>query len=117
MGKLDYYVAFALNGNTLQGVWAGTTGKFDQVPVKDVLQFEQEYLSYLKHNTKVLDVIAETGQFSADTQKAAEDALEAFRHQYSGSDGASLASGDQAAKAIAEEDLSHEQIVVQKKRG
>ncbi len=98
-------------------VWAGTTGKFDQVPVKEVLTFEQEYLSYLKHNTKVLDVIAETGQFGADTQKAAEDALEAFRTEYMGSGEVSLVTGDQAAKAIADEDLSHEQIVVQKKRG
>jgi F-type H+/Na+-transporting ATPase subunit alpha len=98
-------------------VWAGTTGKFDEVPVKEVLRFEQEYLAYLKHNTKVLEVIAETGQFSDDTQKAADDALVAFRGQYVGADGEALASGDQAATAIAEEDLSHEQIVVQKKRG
>jgi F-type H+/Na+-transporting ATPase subunit alpha len=97
-------------------VWAGTTGKFDEVPVTEVLRFEQEYLSYLKHNTKVLDVIAETGQFSEDTQKAAVDALEIFRGQFVSNDGTPLVSGDQAAEAIADEDLSHEQIVVQKKR-
>ncbi|MBA3021383.1 F0F1 ATP synthase subunit alpha [Propionicimonas sp.] len=98
-------------------VWAGTTGKFDEVPVKEVLRFEQEYLAYLKHHTKVLEVITETGVFSDDTQKAAEDALAAFIGQYIGNDGVPLVSGDQAATAIAEEDLSHEQIVVQKKRG
>jgi F-type H+-transporting ATPase subunit alpha len=98
-------------------VWAGTTGKFDEVPVKEVLRFEQEYLAYLKHNTTVLTVIAETGKFDDDTEKAAADALVTFRGQFIGSDGAPLVSGDQPAKAIADEDLSHEQIVVQKKRG
>ncbi len=98
-------------------VWAGTTGKFDEVPVKEVLRFEQEFLAYLKHNTSVLDVIAETGQFSDDSKAAVEQALEVFRTQFVSSDGVALVSGDQAAEAIAEEDLSHEQIVVQKKRG
>ncbi len=97
-------------------VWAGTTGKFDAVPVSEVLHFEREFLDYLRHNTKVLDTIAETGKFDADTEQAVEEALAAFRDQYVSSEGRPLAEGDQAADAIADEDLSHEQIVVQKKR-
>jgi len=97
-------------------VWGGTTGKFDDVPVNEVLYFEREFLDYLRHNTKVLDTIAETGQFTKDTEQAVVEALAKFRDQYVSTDGKALVEGDQAAEAIAEEDLDHEQIVVKKKR-
>ncbi|MCA0294903.1 MAG: F0F1 ATP synthase subunit alpha [Actinobacteria bacterium] len=97
-------------------VWGGTTGKFDDVPVNEVLYFEREFLDYLRHNTKVLDTIAETGQFTKDTEQAVVEALAKFREQYVSTDGKALVEGDQVAEAIAEEDLDHEQIVVQKKR-
>ena len=97
-------------------VWGGINGKFDDVPVADVLRFEQEFLAYLKHHTEVLTVIGETGKFDDDTQAAAEEALVAFRRQFVAGDGTPLATGDDPADAIAEEDMDHEQIVVQKKR-
>ena len=97
-------------------VWGGTTGKFDQVPVDQVLHFEREFLDHLRHNTKVLDTIAGTGEFTADTEQATVEALETFRHQYVNPDGRPLVEGDPAARAIPKEDLSHEQIVVKKKR-
>jgi F-type H+-transporting ATPase subunit alpha len=97
-------------------VWCGTTGKFDEVPVNEVLHFEREFLDYLRHNTKVLDTIAETGQFTKDSEQVTVEALEKFRDQYVSTNGHPLAEGDPAAKAIADEDLSHEQIVVKKKR-
>jgi F-type H+-transporting ATPase subunit alpha len=97
-------------------VWGGTTGKFDEVPVTEVLHFEREFLDYLRHNTKVLETIAETGEFTADTEQATVEALAKFRDQYVSTDGHPLAEGDPAAKAIPDEDLSHEQIVVKRKR-
>ncbi len=98
-------------------VWCGTTGRFDDVPVSDVLRFEQEFLAYLKHNSKVLEVIGETGLFTDDTKAATDEALAAFKRQFAVADGAPLATDDDETDAIADEDLSHEQIVVQKKRG
>ena len=98
-------------------VWAGTTGKFDQVPVSEVLRFEQEFLAHLRHHTKVLATIAETGRFDDDTAAATEDALAAFREQYVATDGRPLATTDDQTEAIAESELDHEQIVVAKKRG
>ena len=59
---------------------------------------------------------AETGQFTADTEQAVVAALEDFREQFVSADGKPLAEGDNPAKAMGDEDLSHEQIVVQKKR-
>ena len=97
-------------------VWAGTTGEFDQVPVTEVLRFEREFLDYLRHTTKVLDTIAETGKFDSDTEQAVQQALGEFREQYVASDGKPLAAGDQDAKALEDEEMDHEQIVVQKKR-
>jgi len=97
-------------------VWGGTTGKFDEVPVNEVLHFEREFLDYLRHNTKVLDTIAETGEFTADSEQATVEALAKFRDQYVSTDGRPLVKGDPAAKAIEDEDLIHEQIVVKKKR-
>jgi F-type H+/Na+-transporting ATPase subunit alpha len=98
-------------------IWAGTTGKFDDVPVADVLRFEQEFLAYLKHHTKVLEVVGETNLFTDDSKAATEEALEAFKRQFIRGDGTALATDDDSVEAISEEDLSHEQIVVQKKRG
>ena len=95
-------------------VWGGTTGKFDNVPVNDVLRYEREFLDYLRHNTKVLDTIAETGQFTADTEQVVLEAMEGFRAQFVSGDGKPLATGDPVSAPIADEDLDHEQIVVKK---
>ena len=97
-------------------VWAGTTGEFDSVPVNELLGFEREFLDHLRHNTKVLETIAQTGDFDADTQQATKDALAQFRTQWVSGGGESLVSGDQAAEAMADEDMDHEQIVVNRKR-
>ncbi|HEX5336725.1 MAG TPA: F0F1 ATP synthase subunit alpha, partial [Propionicimonas sp.] len=97
-------------------VWCGTTGKFDQVPVSEVLHFEREFLDYLRHNTKVLDTIAETGEFTGDSEQATLEALAKFRDSFVSAGGHPLAEGDQVAKPIPEAELDHEQIVVKKKR-
>jgi F-type H+-transporting ATPase subunit alpha len=97
-------------------VWGGTTGKFDEVPVSEVLRFEQEFLAYLRHNTRILQTIAETGLFDDDTAKATEDAVAAFREQYVATDGRPLATADDQTEAIAESELDHEQIVVGRKQ-
>ena len=36
-------------------IWSGTKGKFDDVPVDDVLRFERDFLDYLRRESKVLD--------------------------------------------------------------
>ena len=66
------------------------------MPVNELLGFEREFLDHLRHNTKVLETIAQTGDFDADTQQATKDALAQFRTQWVSGGGESLVSGDQA---------------------
>ncbi|HET6297585.1 MAG TPA: F0F1 ATP synthase subunit alpha [Kribbella sp.] len=95
-------------------VWAGTSGKFDDVPVNDVLRFEREFLDYLKHDGKVLDAIRETGKFDDDNAQAIDTALDEFKPTFQTSDGQLLA-GKEEAEAMDSEDVAQEQIVRQKR--
>ncbi|MDX6294731.1 MAG: F-type H+/Na+-transporting ATPase subunit alpha, partial [Kribbellaceae bacterium] len=60
-------------------IWAGTAGKFDDVPVEDVLRFEREFLDYLRHESDVLASIRETGTFDDDHAQAVTEALDNFK--------------------------------------
>jgi len=97
-------------------VWAGTNGYLDDVPVADVLRFESELLDHLKHQTKILTTIGETGAWDDDTAKAVGDAIDSFKLTFTTGDGKPLVSGDAAAEAIESKDLEAEQIVVSRKR-
>jgi F-type H+/Na+-transporting ATPase subunit alpha len=69
-------------------IWAGTTGKLDDVPVSDVGRFERELLSHLRHHQKqVLDGISETGVLSDDAVSTLESAVEKVKQSFlAGSD-------------------------------
>ncbi|WP_405060786.1 F0F1 ATP synthase subunit alpha [Kribbella sp. NBC_01505] len=95
-------------------IWSGTTGKFDDVPVADVLRFEREFLEYLRRDGKVLDGIRESNLFPEDAQQAVTDALAAFKPTFQTSDGQLLV-GREETQAMAEEDVEQEQIVRQKR--
>ncbi|MFK4088906.1 F0F1 ATP synthase subunit alpha [Kribbella sp. NPDC020789] len=95
-------------------IWAGTTGKFDDVPVEDVLRFEREFLDYLRRDGKVLDGIRESNLFEDDAQQAVTEALAAFKPTFQTSEGHLLV-GREETEAMAEEDVEQEQIVRQKR--
>jgi F-type H+-transporting ATPase subunit alpha len=95
-------------------IWAGTTGKFDDVPVEDVLRFEREFLDYLRRDSKVLDAVRESGKFEDDSAEAVTSALDAFKPTFQTSGGELLA-GREETKAMDEEDVEQEQIVRQKR--
>lgn len=73
-------------------VWAGTHGKFDNLELSDVLPFEEAMLQYLDHNTDVLKVIRETGDFTAETEAKLEEAIEQFSKTYVSTAGTPLVS-------------------------
>lgn len=95
-------------------IWSGTTGKFDDVPVGDVLRFERDFLDYLRRDSKVLESIRETGLFDDDSAQAVTEALNAFKPTFQTSEGTLL--GTEAdAEAMDEGDVEQEQIVRQKR--
>ncbi len=80
-------------------VWAGTHGKMDDLPIKDVLPFEKGMLEYLDHNTDILKTIRETENFTAETEEALDKAVEAFRQTFVTSSGKPLIDKKPAAKS------------------
>lgn len=63
-------------------VWAGTHGKLDDLELSDVLPFERGLLDYLDHNTDILDTIRETEDFTDETERALDQAIEDFRSTF-----------------------------------
>ena len=97
-------------------VWAGTNGHFDDVPVKDVLRFERELLDYLKHNTDVLNTVAETGKWDDDTAATVARAIGEFKKQFTTSDGTILGRDDERhAKPLGDDEVDSEKIVTRKR--
>jgi F-type H+/Na+-transporting ATPase subunit alpha len=95
-------------------VWAGLQGLMDEVPVDDVLRFEQEMLEYLRHHDDSLRNIRETKNFDDDTAAALREQIAEFKKGFQTSEGKLLA-GREEHVALEEEDVTQEQIVRQKR--
>ncbi|MBF6045923.1 F0F1 ATP synthase subunit alpha [Streptomyces sp. NRRL B-1677] len=75
-------------------IWAGTTGKMDDVPVEDIRRFERELLDFLHREHKgLMTSIREGGKMSDDTLQAVGDAIASFKQQFETSDGKLLGEG------------------------
>jgi F-type H+-transporting ATPase subunit alpha len=112
--KQPQYSPYPVEEQTVS-VWAGTTGKLDEVPVEDVLRFEAELLDFLRRNTKVLDTIRETNDLKDDTVAELEKAVAKFKKTFATKAGTPLASSA-GASALDEEEVQQEKIVKQRKR-
>jgi F-type H+-transporting ATPase subunit alpha len=97
-------------------IWAGTTGKLDEVPVQDILRFETELLDHLRRNSKVLTTIRETQALSDDTINELEKAVEHFKKMFKLHTGEPLVKvGNETVQALDAEDVEQEKIVRQKR--
>jgi F-type H+-transporting ATPase subunit alpha len=97
-------------------IWAGTTGKLDDVPKEDILKFEREFLDHLARKTQVLTTIRETNNLEDDTIAALEKEISAFKRLFQTSKGLSLVSEDVSkVEALAESEIDQEKIVKQKR--
>lgn len=91
-------------------VWAGTTGRLDDVPVEDIRRFDAEFLDYVERNkTEILDAIRSTSDLSDDTVSVLESTIEEFKRQFSTSSGQLLVS-DEPVGALEDEDIDPTQI-------
>ncbi|MDH6533327.1 F-type H+-transporting ATPase subunit alpha [Aurantimicrobium minutum] len=97
-------------------IWAGTTGKLDEVPVEDILRFEREFLDYLGRKTKVLATLRDTNVLDDKTVETLEKSVVDFKKEFQAGDGSSLASvGSEEFTAIDEADVNQEKIVKKKR--
>lgn len=64
-------------------IWAGTTGKLDDVAVADIRRFEAELLEFIGRERKeIFTVIAETKELSDDTVAKLEEAVASFKKHF-----------------------------------
>jgi F-type H+-transporting ATPase subunit alpha len=91
-------------------VWAGLNGLLDDVPVPDVLRFEQDMLEHMRNSSPVLQTISETLKFDDDTQAAARTVIESFKGQFRTSEG-KLLRDDAPQVPVAAEDIHQEEII------
>ena len=114
--KQPQYSPYPVEEQTVS-IWAGTTGKLDDVPVQDVLRFEREFLDHLKRNSKVLVTIAETSNLGDDQISELEKALTHFKKMFKLHTGEPLIKvGNETVAALDEDDVSQERIVKQRKK-
>jgi len=64
-------------------IWAGTTGKLDDLDVADVRPFETQLHDYIAHNRQVIfTTIAETGVLDDDTIAALDEVVDEVKQQF-----------------------------------
>ena len=113
--KQPQYSPYPVEAQTVS-IWAGTTGKLDDVPKEDILKFEKEFLDHLARKTQVLTTIRETNNLEDDTVKALEKEIVAFKRLFQTSKGTALVSEDDSkVEALAESEIGQEKIVTQKR--
>jgi F-type H+/Na+-transporting ATPase subunit alpha len=89
-------------------IWAGTTGRLDDVPIEDIRRFEAEFLDYVsRDHGDLLDSIGSTGQITDDDTAALENAVNTFKQQFVTASGQPLVKDEPvAAMGEGEEDLT-----------
>jgi F-type H+-transporting ATPase subunit alpha len=91
--KQGQYAPFPIEDQVVS-IWAGSTGKLDDVPVEDIRRFERELLDYLHREHKaLLTGIVETGKLEDGTVDALTEAVAAFKKQFETSSGTLLVEG------------------------
>ncbi|SDS44162.1 F0F1 ATP synthase subunit alpha [Agrococcus carbonis] len=92
-------------------IWAGTNGKFDDVEVSQVLQFESELLEHLRGNSDVLTKIRESNKLEDDVKAQLEREVDEFAKNWQGKETTSITDPGTEANNPMVEDVNQEQIV------
>jgi F-type H+-transporting ATPase subunit alpha len=83
--KQGQYSPYSLE-RQIVSIWAGTSGKLDDVAVADIRRFESELLDFIGRERKeIFTVIAETKQLEDDTIAKMEEAVATFKKQFKSS--------------------------------
>jgi F-type H+-transporting ATPase subunit alpha len=93
-------------------VWAGTTGKLDDIPVPDVRRFEGELLQYLRHQHKDTLAAIAAGTWDDDIIAALDKAVASFKDMFLAKD-ADLRINEAEAEALEEGAEARERVTRQ----
>ncbi|MDT4973209.1 MAG: F-type H+/Na+-transporting ATPase subunit alpha, partial [Pseudonocardiales bacterium] len=96
-------------GREIVSIWAGTTGKMDDIPVGDIRRFESELLDYIEHSSpELFDTLANAKALEDSMVADLENVVEKFKKQFQPSDtsspGPSATSGDAGKDTKAKDD-------------
>jgi F-type H+-transporting ATPase subunit alpha len=82
-------------------IWAGTTGRLDDVEVPDIRVFEAQFLDYLRREQKgILEEIRQTKELKDETVERLDAALKTFKDQFSGHGEGKVEAHDAPADAM-----------------
>jgi F-type H+-transporting ATPase subunit alpha len=74
-------------GREIVSIWAGTTGKMDDVSVPDIRRFESELLDYIEHNSaELFDTLANAKALDDSMVADLESVVAKFTKQFQPSD-------------------------------
>ncbi|GAA1317223.1 MAG: F0F1 ATP synthase subunit alpha [Brachybacterium tyrofermentans] len=91
-------------------IWAGTKGKFDDIDLEDVRDFESHLLEHLRHNGGVLDAIRSTNKFESATEEELSSILDEVKKDFLAGKGKSAGVND-VSERLDDEDIEQENIV------
>ncbi|MFM6851457.1 MAG: F0F1 ATP synthase subunit alpha, partial [Terrabacter sp.] len=95
-------------------VWAGTTGKLDDIAVEDVRPFETELLETLRRDGKILQTIRETQKLDDDTENALAKVVDDVKFTFRGSGRDGLQAGQEDVEELEETEIDQARIVKNK---
>ena len=96
-------------------VWAGTTGRLDEVPVEDIRRFDAEFSDFISRDKPaIFDTIRTTTDLNDDTVSELDAAMKTFKRQFTTSSGDMLVK-DEPGAALDEEEIDPTQITVKKR--
>ena len=107
--KQSQYSPFPMEEQVVS-IWAGTKGKFDDVEVEDVRDFESQLLEHLRHNGGVLEAIRTTGKFESSTEEELSSILDQVKQDFLAGKGQGAARSDESGRMDAGQ-IEQEQIV------
>jgi F-type H+-transporting ATPase subunit alpha len=107
--KQPQYSPFPME-KAVVSIWAGTTGRLDEVPVEDIRRFEAEFLQYLDSNhADLLGEVRETRDMSDVNIEKLVAAIAAFKKTFMKSDGTPLIV-DEQFDALAESEIKRNTV-------
>jgi F-type H+-transporting ATPase subunit alpha len=81
--KQSQYTPFPVEEQVVS-IWAGTTGRLDDIDVADIRVFEAQFLDYLRREQAgILEEIRQTKELKDETVERLDGALKTFKEQFS----------------------------------